>query len=123
MAEEKREAEEQERQEQEQMVTMAAALRINNSSPGEWSHLPCREATPTRHQSTNQIAGVVGATQLATEQDRMYPLQHHYLTAVSTNNVKAMMTLLLIAPLCFFMQLDVKMKILLFASSLLQCRA
>ena len=33
------------------------------------------------------------------------------------------MTLLLIAPLCFFMQLDVKMKILLFASSLLQCRA
>jgi hypothetical protein len=32
-----KEAEERERQEQEQMVTMAAALRINNSSPGEWS--------------------------------------------------------------------------------------
>ena len=63
MAGEKREAEEQERQEQEQMVTMAAALRINNSSPGEWSPPMQR----SHAQSTNQIAGVVGATQLATE--------------------------------------------------------
>ena len=37
MAGEEREGEERGRQEQEQMVTMAAALRIDNSSPGAWS--------------------------------------------------------------------------------------